>query len=272
MLRNSLIVSTVIHVILLIALSFTTPADPVSRKTPLFLELYGDTSGTEAGSSGTVAVDAGKQMKQSGVSPKKKVALSKVGKSPPAGLAAVQNLPKTVSVSELKGNADIPHTNSASKPGGSIEKDSNTATTIQNPDSNGVNGMNDVGADNGNGSDDAGDTKGDGDDDAGSKGPANDNAGGMDSGSRRGLLLYAPQPEYPAQARRNNWEGAALLELRIGPEGTVREATVLQSSGYSLLDRTAEKTVKSWRYRPACRDGVAVAWQTQVRIKFVLKD
>jgi hypothetical protein len=66
MLRNSLIISAVIHAILLIALSFTAPAEPVSRKTPLFLELYGDTSVTETGSSGTVAVDAGKQMKQSG--------------------------------------------------------------------------------------------------------------------------------------------------------------------------------------------------------------
>jgi protein TonB len=272
MLRNSLIISVVIHTILLIALSFTAPAEPVSRKTPLFLELYGDTFETEAGSSETVAVDAGKQMKQSGVSPKEKVVVNKVEKNPSVGLAEVQNLPKTVSVPELKGNTDIPQTNSASKPGGSIENDSNTATNIQNHDSSGVNGMNDVGSDNVNGSDNAGDTKGDSDGDVGAKVPANDNAGGVGSGSRRGLLLYAPQPKYPAQARRNNWEGAALLELRIDPEGKVREATVLQSSGYPLLDRTAEKTVKSWRYRPACRDGVVVAWRTQVRIKFVLKD
>jgi protein TonB len=267
MLRNSLIISVVIHAILLIALSFTVPADPVSRKTPLFLELYGDTSGTETGSSGTVAVDAGKQMKQSGVSPKEKVVVNKVEKIPSADLTEVQNKPKTPSVPVLKENTADLHTYSDSMPDGSIKTGSNIATDMQNPDTGGVNGLDYAG-----GSDNAGDTKGDSDGDVGAKVPANDNAGGVGSGSRRGLLLYAPQPKYPAQARRNNWEGAALLELRIDPEGKVREATVLQSSGYPLLDRTAEKTVKSWRYRPACRDGVVVAWRTQVRIKFVLKD
>lgn len=86
------------------------------------------------------------------------------------------------------------------------------------------------------------------------------------------VKIYAPNPEYPLQARRNNWEGVTVLKIVIETDGLVREITVLQSSGYEILDRAAVKTVKRWRYRPALVNGVPVARQAQVRIKFVLED
>lgn len=86
------------------------------------------------------------------------------------------------------------------------------------------------------------------------------------------VKIYAPNPEYPLQARRNNWEGVAVLKILIETDGFVRKVTVLQSSGYELLDRAAVKAVKRWRYRPALVNGIAVARQAQVRIKFVLED
>lgn len=86
------------------------------------------------------------------------------------------------------------------------------------------------------------------------------------------VKIYAPNPEYPLQARRNNWEGVTVLKILIETDGLVKNVTVLQSSGYEILDRAAVKAVKRWRYRPASVNGVAVAKQAQVRINFVLED
>jgi protein TonB len=96
--------------------------------------------------------------------------------------------------------------------------------------------------------------------------------GGVDSGSGGRSLIYAPRPLYPLQARRNNWEGAVLVEIRIGPDGRVQKETVLQSSGYPVLDQAAQKAIQKWRYRPARKNGVAVASQLRVRVKFCLTD
>lgn len=86
------------------------------------------------------------------------------------------------------------------------------------------------------------------------------------------VKIYAPNPEYPLQARRNNWEGIVVLKILIETDGLVGKVTVLQSSGYEILDRAAVKAVKRWRYRPALVNGIAVARQAQVRIKFALED
>lgn len=78
-------------------------------------------------------------------------------------------------------------------------------------------------------------------------------------------------PKYPLIARHNNWEGVTVLEIQIRPDGTVGEVEVSQSSGYQVLDQAVKKAVKHWRYRPALKNGVAVACQIRVRIKFVLE-
>ncbi len=79
------------------------------------------------------------------------------------------------------------------------------------------------------------------------------------------------KPEYPLKARQNNWEGVTVLKILIQADGKVGEATIIQSSGYELLDMAAVKAVKQWRYRPALKNGVAIAWQVRVRVKFMLE-
>lgn len=86
------------------------------------------------------------------------------------------------------------------------------------------------------------------------------------------VKIHAPNPEYPLKARRNNWEGVTVLKILIETNGQVGKVTVLQSSGYDILDRAAVKAVKGWRYRPVLENGFAVTRQAQVRIKFVLED
>ena len=78
-------------------------------------------------------------------------------------------------------------------------------------------------------------------------------------------------PKYPLIAHHNNWEGVTVLVIQIQPDGRVGEVDVSQSSGYRVLDEAAAKAVKHWRYQPALKNGVAIAWQIRVRIKFVLE-
>jgi len=49
---------------------------------------------------------------------------------------------------------------------------------------------------------------------------------------------------YPRLARKRAWQGEALLNLKIEPDGRISRILLTKSSGYSLLDDTAIKTVK----------------------------
>lgn len=85
------------------------------------------------------------------------------------------------------------------------------------------------------------------------------------------LKLHAPSPQYPYLARKNQWEGVTVLEMTVRTDGSIGEITVVQSSGYRVLDQAAVKTVKQWCYRPAFKNGKPVTWPIRVRIKFVLE-
>ncbi|MFW5769195.1 MAG: energy transducer TonB [Spirochaetota bacterium] len=74
-------------------------------------------------------------------------------------------------------------------------------------------------------------------------------------------------PDYPELARRWGWEGIVVVRIQIGPEGNVREAELLRSSGYDLLDRAALKTVaESWTFNPPGREV-----ETVKEFEFLLK-
>ncbi len=63
----------------------------------------------------------------------------------------------------------------------------------------------------------------------------------------RGLDL--PRPPYPEVARRWGYEGVVTIEIHISADGRVMEATLLDSSGHSILDTSCIKTIeKKWRF------------------------
>jgi protein TonB len=73
-----------------------------------------------------------------------------------------------------------------------------------------------------------------------------------------------PPPTYPERARKRGWTGVVLLHIHVSEDGEVLEVEVAESSGYSDLDRSARRAALDWRYRPALRDGDAVAtWLAQ---------
>jgi len=78
-------------------------------------------------------------------------------------------------------------------------------------------------------------------------------------------------PPYPRQSIHDREEGRVLVEVKIGTEGTVTQATVVGPSGHERLDTAAANFVKGyWRWQPPTRAGNPVTTNTRVSILFKL--
>jgi protein TonB len=101
-------------------------------------------------------------------------------------------------------------------------------------------------------------------------GPASPNA---HAAVRASVPLYDlnPPPIYPWVARRRNYQGTVLLDVRVTAKGFVAEVKVAQSSGYPVLDRSALKSVRRWRFEPARRGSRPIETWVQVPVRFELE-
>jgi len=80
-----------------------------------------------------------------------------------------------------------------------------------------------------------------------------------------------PRPIYPQEARRKGYEGEVLLRVEVLADGRVGGIEVKRSSGYEILDRSALKAVKQWRFVPAKRGERAISQWVNIPIKFQLQ-
>lgn len=79
-------------------------------------------------------------------------------------------------------------------------------------------------------------------------------------------------PPYPRISINNGDEGTVVLRVLVTAEGTAGAVEVKASSGHSLLDESARRTVLGWRFKPATVDGKPVAEWYQVPIPFKLQN
>ena len=82
--------------------------------------------------------------------------------------------------------------------------------------------------------------------------------------------LRTPSPAYPSSAAARKIEGTVVLTLSIDSNGKVSGVNMIQSSGNSALDRSAEQGVRHWRFAPALKNGAAVASRLRAPIAFRL--
>lgn len=83
---------------------------------------------------------------------------------------------------------------------------------------------------------------------------------------------FAPLPPYPRAELIRGTEGSVLLRVRVDAEGRVQQVDIERSSGSRALDRAAQQQVaRSWRFKPALRDGRPVAGWVRVPIEFSLQ-
>jgi len=81
----------------------------------------------------------------------------------------------------------------------------------------------------------------------------------------------SPKPPYPRIARRRGYEGIVVLKVEILSNGRVGEVRVKRSSGHHILDRSALKTVKKWKFIPAKRGEDPIRIWAEIPIKFDLE-
>jgi protein TonB len=75
---------------------------------------------------------------------------------------------------------------------------------------------------------------------------------------------------YPLGARLRGEEGAVRLLVIIDVEGSIDDLKISQSSGFTALDRAAERAVRRTRFAPATRHSQPVAGELTITIRFSL--
>lgn len=84
------------------------------------------------------------------------------------------------------------------------------------------------------------------------------------------LYHYNPSPAFPKKARKRGWQGVVELLVLVDKKGNVSSIRVYKSSGYKLLDRSAMRSVKSWRFSPGRRGDEVVESEVIVPVNFSL--
>lgn len=86
------------------------------------------------------------------------------------------------------------------------------------------------------------------------------------------FYLRNPAPSYPLKARQNGWEGTVLLRIFVNKDGYPVKVEVEKSSGHTVLDEAALKTVKRWKFRPAQLGNIPVESYVRVPVRFDLEN
>jgi periplasmic protein TonB len=79
-----------------------------------------------------------------------------------------------------------------------------------------------------------------------------------------------PKSEYPEEARRLGLEGEVRLRLVVDEEGRVQDVKVLRDPGHGFGAVAARSARAYCRFRPARKDGQAVATEIAYTIRFEL--
>lgn len=81
--------------------------------------------------------------------------------------------------------------------------------------------------------------------------------------------IYAPDPPYTEQAREAKYQGDVVLEIVVQADGSVTGVRVVKPAGLGL-DQSAEKTIRTWKFKPGTRSGVPVPVRMLVDVTFRL--
>lgn len=83
------------------------------------------------------------------------------------------------------------------------------------------------------------------------------------------IPLLTPEAEFSDEARRAKYQGVCLISVIVDAHGYPQNPRVIQSLGMGL-DEKAMEAVKKYRFKPALKDGKAVAVKIVVEVNFRL--
>lgn len=78
-------------------------------------------------------------------------------------------------------------------------------------------------------------------------------------------------PDFPDEMRRQHLNGIVMVSCQIDPEGHVQDPKVVKTTN-DAFSEPAMAAVKKWKFKPAHRDGVAVAIRVTIPLKFTVDD
>ncbi|MEJ2611572.1 MAG: energy transducer TonB [Candidatus Thiodiazotropha sp.] len=78
-------------------------------------------------------------------------------------------------------------------------------------------------------------------------------------------------PRYPQRALVRGVEGRVVLKFTINQDGSVSDATVIESEPAGYFEQAALRAIRRWQFHPKVIDGKAVARSATQTIKFNLK-
>ncbi len=81
--------------------------------------------------------------------------------------------------------------------------------------------------------------------------------------------VYAPDPEYPDEARRAKYQAWVVLWLVVEADGSPRQIRVQQAAGMGLEEKAIE-AVKQWHFEPSTKNGQPVPVMINVEVNFRL--
>ena len=83
------------------------------------------------------------------------------------------------------------------------------------------------------------------------------------------IPIYKPEPAYSEEARKAKYQGTVVLFIVVDASGAVTECRVIKPLGLGL-DEKAVETVKTWKFKPALKNGTPVPVQVTVEVSFRL--
>jgi len=83
-------------------------------------------------------------------------------------------------------------------------------------------------------------------------------------------LVHRVNPVYPELALMARVRAVIIIDAVVGPDGRVRQATVLR--GHPLFDEAAVAAVKQWIYQPLLLNGAPTPFALTVTVMFNLRD
>lgn len=80
------------------------------------------------------------------------------------------------------------------------------------------------------------------------------------------------RPAYPPALRREGREGSVTVRVTIDARGRVIAVAMVRATDPIFFEETRRQALKAWRFKPATRDGVAVATEQMMTVQFRLED
>jgi TonB family protein len=83
------------------------------------------------------------------------------------------------------------------------------------------------------------------------------------------IPIYKPEPAYSEEARKAKYQGTVVLWIVVDASGGVTDCKVVKPLGLGL-DEKAVETVRTWKFKPALRNGTPVPVRVMVEVSFRL--